>query len=127
VLCLHNLTDHRQQVSMNASWLAGQEEVWWIDLISAEGIEWKHGFSLQLNPYQVMWLAGAKSWDENPAQWQSGQWVEIIHGPFAGIPGVIERVDRQKRTVRLKVNVYFRETPVDVHFSDIRPMGKKSD
>jgi glycosidase len=127
VLCLHNLTDHRQQVSMNASWLAGQEEVWWIDLISAEGIEWKPGSSLQLNPYQVMWLAEAKSWDENPAQWQSGQWVEIIHGPFAGIPGVIERVDRQKRTVRLKVNVYFRETPVDVHFSDIRPMGKKSD
>ncbi len=123
VLCLHNLTDWRQEVTLTEGRPPEEEGAWWLDLVSEKAIEWKAGQRLQLYPYQVLWLAEPKNWYA-PDQWQVGQRVEIIDGPFAGFPAVIDRIDPLRMVVRVKINVNFRETPVELHYSDIKALDE---
>jgi transcriptional antiterminator NusG len=54
--------------------------------------------------------------------WSINQRIEIIDGPFVGFKGVIYLIDREKKRLRVKINFYGRDTPVELNFSQIKPL-----
>jgi len=54
--------------------------------------------------------------------WQIGQQVQILNGPFKDLTGPIDRIDNQRKRVRVIVNVFFRDTPVEFTFDQIIPV-----
>lgn len=45
--------------------------------------------------------------------------VKVKEGPFANFAGIIEEMDLDKRKVKVLVNMFGRETPVELDFSQI--------
>lgn len=45
--------------------------------------------------------------------------VKVNDGPFANFTGVIEEIDRDKNKVKVLVNMFGRETPVELDFSQV--------
>ncbi|WP_044747005.1 transcription termination/antitermination protein NusG [Bacillus alveayuensis] len=45
--------------------------------------------------------------------------VKVTDGPFANFTGVIEEIDYDKNKVKVLVNMFGRETPVELEFSQI--------
>jgi len=54
--------------------------------------------------------------------WNISQEIEIIDGPFNGFKGVIYFINREKMILRVKVNLWGRDTPVELNFSQIKPL-----
>ena len=50
---------------------------------------------------------------------EPGETVRIISGAFEDKPGVVKEVNREKGTVTLSVEMFNRDTPVEVEFSQI--------
>lgn len=48
-----------------------------------------------------------------------GDGVTVNEGPFAGFTGNIEEIDIDKGTLKVTVNMFGRETPVELEFSQI--------
>lgn len=48
-----------------------------------------------------------------------GETVQVIEGPFKDYSGKIEEIDRDKGKVKVLVNMFGRETPVELDFSQI--------
>lgn len=48
-----------------------------------------------------------------------GQIVKIITGPFSGMEGTVTAVDAEKQTLEATVEVFGRETPTELDFSDV--------
>ena len=47
---------------------------------------------------------------------QPGDHVRIVDGPFSDFTGDVDEVNEDKKTVRVKVAIFGRETPVEVEF-----------
>jgi transcriptional antiterminator NusG len=47
-------------------------------------------------------------------QFDEGDWVRILAGPFSNFNGVVEKVDRELRKATVRVQILGRETPVEV-------------
>ena len=54
--------------------------------------------------------------------WNINQEIEIIDGPFNGFKGVIYFINREKMILKVKVNLWGRDTPVELNFSQIKPL-----
>ena len=54
--------------------------------------------------------------------WNISQEIEIIDGPFIGFKGVIYFINREKMILKVKVNLWGRDTPVELNFSQIKPL-----
>lgn len=48
-----------------------------------------------------------------------GEGVTVIEGPFANFEGHIEEIDRDKSKVKVMVNMFGRETPVELDFNQV--------
>lgn len=48
--------------------------------------------------------------------------VRVSDGPFADFEGTIEHIDHDKKIVRVHVNMFGRETPVELDFSQIQKL-----
>ncbi|WP_076560459.1 transcription termination/antitermination protein NusG [Salimicrobium flavidum] len=48
--------------------------------------------------------------------------VQVIDGPFANFTGTIENMDLDKQKVKVHVNMFGRETPVELEFSQIEKL-----
>lgn len=48
-----------------------------------------------------------------------GDMVKIISGPFKGFAGVVEEVNGEKQTLRTKVDMFGRATPVELEFNQV--------
>ncbi len=46
--------------------------------------------------------------------------VRIIEGPFKGFEGKISEIDEEKGRVKVLVNVFGRETPIDLDFLQVK-------
>jgi transcription termination/antitermination protein NusG len=53
------------------------------------------------------------------AEWQNGDPVRVTTGPFANFQGVINEVDPERSKVKVLVNIFGRETPVELAFDQI--------
>ena len=52
-------------------------------------------------------------------QWQKGEVVRVVEGPFAEFNGTIEDVNVDKETVRVLISIFGRDTPVELKFNQI--------
>ncbi|HET6872792.1 MAG TPA: transcription termination/antitermination protein NusG [Sporolactobacillaceae bacterium] len=48
--------------------------------------------------------------------------VKVTEGPFADFVGSIEEIDREKEKVKVHVNMFGRETPVELDFGQIQKL-----
>jgi transcriptional antiterminator NusG len=52
-------------------------------------------------------------------EWERGESVQIIDGPFAERTGPIEDIMVDTQKVRVLVDIFGRETPVELNFNQI--------
>lgn len=52
-------------------------------------------------------------------KFELGETVKVKEGPFANFTGSIEDLDKDKQKAKVLVNMFGRETPVEVNFSQI--------
>lgn len=52
-----------------------------------------------------------------------GDAIRIISGPFKGFTGVVEDVHPEKQTLRAKVDMFGRATPVELEFDQVDQIG----
>lgn len=52
--------------------------------------------------------------------WEVGETVRVVTGPFADFPGVIEDINLDQSKVKVLVNIFGRDTPVELAFEDIQ-------
>ncbi len=53
-------------------------------------------------------------------QFEPGDRVRVIQGPFANFHGVVEEVKPEKGKVRVLVSIFGRETPVELEFAHVQ-------
>jgi len=65
----------------------------------------------------VRWSASSES--ARP-EWEVGETVRVVEGPFADFNGVIEDINVDQSKVRVLVDIFGRETPVELNFEQIQ-------
>ncbi|EIJ80033.1 transcription antitermination protein NusG [Bacillus methanolicus PB1] len=51
-----------------------------------------------------------------------GEMVQVKEGPFANFTGMIEEIDKDKAKIKVLVNMFGRDTPVELDFSQIEKL-----
>ena len=54
--------------------------------------------------------------------WEVGQAVRVTAGPFADFQGSIQEINAAKDKVKVLINIFGRETPVELEFSQIEKL-----
>ncbi|MGH9894623.1 MAG: transcription termination/antitermination protein NusG, partial [bacterium] len=53
-------------------------------------------------------------------EWEVGETIRVVEGPFADFNGMIEDINLDQSKVRVLVNIFGRETPVELNFEQIQ-------
>lgn len=48
-----------------------------------------------------------------------GEAVKVIYGPFSSFSGTIEEINREKKTLKVVVKIFGRETPVELGYAQV--------
>ena len=51
--------------------------------------------------------------------WEVGETIRVVEGPFADFNGIIEDINVDQSKVRVLVDIFGRETPVELNFDQI--------
>jgi transcriptional antiterminator NusG len=78
-----------------------------------------------LSRREVERFLGVKEEDEQvkprfKPEWEVGEQVRVVTGPFADFNGIIEEIKVDQQKVTVLVNIFGRDTPVDLGFQDIQ-------
>ena len=78
-----------------------------------------------LSRREVERFLGAKKEEEKKAPrfkpaWEVGEIVRVVAGPFADFNGVIEDMNVDQQKVRVLVEIFGRDTPMELNFEDIQ-------
>lgn len=52
-------------------------------------------------------------------EWEVGETIRVVGGPFADFNGIIENINVDQSKVRVLVDIFGRETPVELNFDQI--------
>ena len=77
---------------------------------------------IPLSEKEVDRILVRKGEEERPkpkAEWQIDDPVRVTTGPFANFQGVIGEVDLERQKIKVLVNIFGRETPVELGFDQI--------
>ena len=56
-------------------------------------------------------------------EFSEGDTVAVIKGVWEGTAGVIKRIDENRQTVTINVDMFGRETPVELNFTEVKKMN----
>ncbi len=78
-----------------------------------------------LSRREVERILGVRKDEEKKAprfkpDWEVGETVRVVDGPFADFNGVIEDINVDQSKVRVLVDIFGRETPVELNFEQIQ-------
>jgi len=51
---------------------------------------------------------------------QTGEHVAIVDGPFANYDGIVDKIDPEKGKVKVLVSIFDRETPIELDFTQVK-------
>jgi len=71
---------------------------------------------------RILGVAKEEGQKEKPTfkpAWEVGETVRVVEGPFADFNGVIEDINVDQSKVRVLVDIFGRETPVELNFDQI--------
>lgn len=57
---------------------------------------------------------------EYKSDFEIGEMLQVIAGPFSGYKGVVDSIQKDKGRLKVLVNVFNRETPVELEFSQVK-------
>lgn len=60
--------------------------------------------------------------DAAPAEFSEGDVINVVAGVWKDTVGTVQKVDETRKTVTINVEMFGRETPVEIHFTDVRKM-----
>ena len=72
-----------------------------------------------LEEYEVGTLEKEKA---QKADFEVGETIMVIDGAWKDTAGIVTRIDENKQTATIKVEMFGRETPVEISFSDVKRM-----
>ena len=58
-----------------------------------------------------------------PQTFRLGDTVRILSGPFAAFTGSIEGINQARRLLKVRVEIFGRETPVKLGFADVEKVS----
>ena len=54
---------------------------------------------------------------------KEGDMIAVIGGGWSGTAGVVKRIDENRQTVTINVDMFGRETPVELNFTEVKKMN----
>ena len=54
---------------------------------------------------------------------KEGDMIAVIGGVWSGTSGVVKRIDENRQTVTINVDIFGRETPVELNFTEVKKMN----
>jgi transcription termination/antitermination protein NusG len=54
--------------------------------------------------------------------WQKGDAIRVVEGPFSDFSGKIEEVNADKETLKVLINIFGRDTPVELAFTQVEKL-----
>ena len=68
---------------------------------------------------EELMLMGLESNWEPTVDYAIGDSVKLIAGPFADCIGIVEAMNLEKHSVRVKISMFGRETPIELDFAQV--------
>lgn len=56
------------------------------------------------------------------ASWNKGDAIRVVEGPFSDFSGKIEEVNAEKEKLKVLINIFGRDTPVELDFSQVEKL-----
>ncbi len=68
-------------------------------------------------------LSNLETSKETPkVSWNKGDAIRVIEGPFSDFSGKIEEVNSEKEKLKVLINIFGRDTPVELDFSQVEKL-----
>lgn len=71
---------------------------------------------------EEMMTLGVKTNEKINVDFEEGEMVNVIAGVWAGTAGEVKRIDDARQTVTISVDMFGRETPVELNFTEVKKL-----
>ncbi len=79
---------------------------------------------IPLENYEVMRIMSnlAESQEAPKVAWNKGENIRVVEGPFSDFSGKIEEVMTDKEKLKVLINIFGRDTPVELDFNQVEKL-----